>query len=40
MPHYLSDEALKRTNDNCLSNILVGYAFLWEVRHAPTGEPG
>jgi len=29
-----------RTNDNCLSNVLVGYAFLWEVRHAPTGEPG
>jgi hypothetical protein len=27
-------------NDNCLSNVLVGYALLWEVRHAPTGEPG
>jgi hypothetical protein len=26
--------------DNCLSNVLVGYALLWEVRHAPTGEPG
>jgi hypothetical protein len=26
-------------NDNCLSNVLVGYALLWEVRHAPTGEP-
>jgi hypothetical protein len=26
-------------NDNCLSNVLIGYALLWEVRHAPTGEP-
>src|SRR5438309_9637342 len=28
------------TNDHCLSNVLVGYTLLWEVRHAPTGEPG
>src|SRR3989454_10130986 len=27
-------------NDYCLSNVLVGYTLLWEVRHAPTGEPG
>jgi hypothetical protein len=27
-------------NDYCLSNVLVGYALLWEGRHAPTGEPG
>ena len=26
--------------DYCLSNVLVGYTLLWEVRHAPTGEPG
>jgi hypothetical protein len=30
----------KLINDSCLSNVLVGYALLWEVRHAPTGEPG
>ena len=29
-----------RVNDHCLSNVLVGYTLLWEVRHAPTGEPG
>src|SRR5690349_5662274 len=27
-------------NDNCLSNVLVGYALLWEVPDAPTGKPG
>ena len=26
--------------DYCLSNVLVGYTLLWEVRHAATGEPG
>jgi hypothetical protein len=31
---------LTHINDNCLSNVLIDYAFLWEVRHAPTGEPG
>jgi hypothetical protein len=32
-------KAGRGANDNCLSNVLVGYALLWEVRHAPTGEP-
>jgi hypothetical protein len=27
-------------NDLCVSNVLVRYTPLWEVRHAPTGEPG
>jgi hypothetical protein len=35
-----SSQSVCGTNDNCLSNVLVGYALLWEVRHAPTGEPG
>ena len=30
----------RQTNDNCLSNVLVGYALLWEVPDAPTGKPG
>jgi hypothetical protein len=31
---------LTRIIYSCLNNVLVGYALLWEVRDAPTGEPG
>jgi len=31
---------IELANDYCLSNVLVSHALLWEVRHAPTGEPG
>jgi len=37
---YFSRGTTSDVNDYCLSNVLVGYALLWEVRHAPTGEPG
>ena len=45
MPFADHDDVVKafpsnRTNDLCVSNVLVGYTLLWEVRHAPTGEPG
>jgi hypothetical protein len=32
--------ALARANDTCVSKVLERYTPLWEVRHAPTGEPG
>jgi predicted ATPase len=30
----------KAVNDTCVSKVLERYTPLWEVRHAPTGEPG
>jgi hypothetical protein len=30
----------RRVNDTCVSKVLERYTPLWEVRHAPTGEPG
>jgi hypothetical protein len=34
------DRRLGLANDTCVSKVLERYTPLWEVRHAPTGEPG